>query len=128
MRTEQQIAWIDKKTKEARPAPFGDWITDLATVDYIAPLLSGFMENAVRTMDGQDVEARSFAAKSVDEIFTAFSDRAVNEKLYLLDLVYIPALPKYHYIDAETFETKTLPKPVIDGGHMWKIRIGALPK
>ena len=97
---------------------------DLHGVDYLAPLVDGYMTGPVAVYNGKPIEARSVM---IDDIGDALELMMNNgDRIIMYMLIFMPSMPVYSKLDDATFTNIPLDKPYVTTGK-WKLRYALLP-
>lgn len=96
---------------------------DLKGVEYLEPVIEGYMTQPVAVYNSKPIEARTLTFTNISEVL---DNMLVNgERIIMYMLIWIPSMPIYDEISKETFELVKLDKPAIRYG-AWKMRYGKL--
>ena len=92
---------------------------DLRGVEYLSPVIDGYMVGPVGVYDGNIVEAKTVVFSDIQEALTEMVTNGDRIVMYML--IHIPGSVQYDKLNEDTFELEPLPEPVIRGPH-WKMR------
>lgn len=85
----------------------------------------GFMQGPVGVFYGLPVEARTRLIDNPKE-FADYCNNTSNQ-IFLYDLIFMPNMPQYGTVDADTFESTPFDVPTITTNFgKWKVRYGEL--
>ena len=108
-----------RKTIEFMPGAY----YDLHGVDYLAPVIDGYMTAPVTVYNGKPIEARSVIIDDIGDALKMMMDNGDRIVMYML--IFMPSMPVYTKLDEETFTNIPLDKPHVTTGK-WKMRFGQL--
>lgn len=122
--------WADLQ-KEDKYATAGSFynqpvVVDLATAEYLAPLVTGWFNSPTALLgDGQAIAALSKSFDSIDEVFEYFVALNKREDIYIYKVYYALAVPVLRMVDPATFKEVVFDRPQL-GRSIWKIRFASI--
>ncbi len=126
-------SWINNKndnlsSENGNQVGFGFYYYDVQTAEYLSRWFKGYMFKPTAITDTNvHLEAKTRAARSLEELEEELSKQSKTQDLYLYTLTYTPSCPVYLVLDESTFEPKYLDKPEFRGG-WWKIRYSVVER
>lgn len=96
---------------------------DMYGVEFLTPVIEGYMPGPVTIYKGKPVEARTIVFDNIKEAL----DKMMNngERILMYMLIYQPAVPIYSKIDEATYTNIPLDEPIM-GKSSWKMRFGKI--
>lgn len=92
---------------------------DFEGVDYLSPIIEGYMTSPVAVHNGKHIEAKT---RKFDDISDALNYCInLNARIIIYTLLFFPGRPVYATIDENTFIPVPLDKPYVSSSY-WLIR------
>ena len=96
---------------------------DFQGVDYLDPIIEGYMTSPVALYDANCIAARTSKFTDISEVMSYMLNNGNRIIMYML--VFYPGKPIYSTMDATTFTPIPLDKPNVSSGH-WIMRYATL--
>lgn len=118
---DQWVTMIEESRKTFEFMPHAYY--DMYGVDFLAPVIEGYMPGPVTIYKGKPVEARSVVFDNIKDTLDTMMNN--GERILMYMLIYQPATPIYSTLDETTFTNIPLDEPIMRKSS-WKMRFGKI--